>query len=111
MTPGDALKLAEQTEAEISYRSQLGREMYEAGVQDGYRAGVEAARGELDAEHADWWRAHGQRLIDQPSHAELEERRWGPGGRAHFADPRPDDYPGTGRTVAEAQADELEASL
>lgn len=26
--------------------------------------------------------------------AQLEERRWGPGGRAHFAGPRPGDYPG-----------------
>ena len=29
-----------------------------------------------------------------PSHAELEERRWGPGGREHFGDPRPGDYRG-----------------
>jgi hypothetical protein len=26
--------------------------------------------------------------------AELERRRWGPGGRKHFADPRPGDYGG-----------------
>jgi hypothetical protein len=26
--------------------------------------------------------------------AELELRRWGPGGREHFGDPRPDDYTG-----------------
>jgi hypothetical protein len=25
---------------------------------------------------------------------QLDEQRWGPGGRAHFADPRPGDYPG-----------------
>ncbi|MGH3160370.1 MAG: hypothetical protein ACRDOC_00665 [Streptosporangiaceae bacterium] len=29
-----------------------------------------------------------------PSWAELERRRWGPGGRAHFGDPRPGDYTG-----------------
>jgi hypothetical protein len=26
----------------------------------------------------------------------LELARWGPGGREHFADPRPDDFPGRG---------------
>jgi hypothetical protein len=26
--------------------------------------------------------------------SELEIRRWGPGGRKHFADPRPGDYLG-----------------
>jgi hypothetical protein len=31
-----------------------------------------------------------------PPYAELEQRRWGPGGRAHFADPRPGDFPGPG---------------
>lgn len=29
-----------------------------------------------------------------PSWAELERRRWGPGGRLHFGDPRPGDFPG-----------------
>jgi hypothetical protein len=28
--------------------------------------------------------------------AELEGRRRGPGGRAHFAEPRPGDFPGQG---------------
>ena len=35
-----------------------------------------------------------------PAHpTELEVRRYGPGGRAHFGDPKPGDYPGreTGR--------------
>ena len=36
-----------------------------------------------------------------PSFAELEEKRWGRGGRAHFADPRPGDY--SGRLALEAQ--------
>ena len=29
-----------------------------------------------------------------PKYAELERRRWGPDGRAHFADPRPGDFIG-----------------
>ncbi len=39
--------------------------------------------------------------------AELEALRYGPGGRAHFADPRPGDFPGRG-TQREAEL-ELEA--
>jgi hypothetical protein len=31
---------------------------------------------------------------------ELEIRRWGPGGRAHFADPRPGDFRGRGGEAA-----------
>jgi hypothetical protein len=31
-----------------------------------------------------------------PSHTELELRRWGPGGREHFGDPRPGDFAGQG---------------
>lgn len=31
-----------------------------------------------------------------------ERNRWGPGGRAHFADPRPGDFPGLGRGLAVA---------
>lgn len=30
-----------------------------------------------------------------PAHpTDLEVKRWGPGGREHFADPRPGDFPG-----------------
>ena len=105
MTPDEAIERAGEIEAETAYRSQIARESFEAGAQYGYKRGVEAARGELSAGHAAWWRGHGQRLIDEPSHAELEERRWGPGGREHFGDPRPGDFPGTGRTAAEAEAD------
>jgi hypothetical protein len=44
--------------------------------------------------------------------AEIEERRWGPGGRAHFGDPRPGDFPGrTAQAKAEPEPEpELEAS-
>jgi hypothetical protein len=94
MTPRDAIEAAELAEAETAYRNQLGREMYEAGHADGYRAGYEAAWGDREADAAAWWRDHGRSLVDRPDHAELEERRWGPGGRAHFADPRPGDFPG-----------------
>ena len=63
----------------------------QAGHADGYRAGYRQA----DADQAARWN-QAARAADGPAHAELEERRWGPGGRAHFADPRPGDFPGRG---------------
>lgn len=37
------------------------------------------------------------RIWPDPGHVtDLERARWGPGGRAHFADPRPGDFPGRG---------------
>src|SRR4051794_32224517 len=108
MTPRDAIEAAETAEAETRYRNQLGREMYQAGHTDGYRAGYEAARGEREADAAAWWRDHGRSLAEGPTHAELEERRWGPGGRGHFADPRPGDFPGQNARLQPGSETELE---
>jgi hypothetical protein len=58
---------------------------YEAGRREGYEAGARL----LEAE----WPAI-VRPLSGPSLAELERRRWGPGGRAHFGDPRPGDFKG-----------------
>jgi hypothetical protein len=44
-----------------------------------------------------------------PSFAELKERRWGPGGRVHFADPRPGDFPGRGTRPQPEPETEAEA--
>ena len=90
MSPEEAIEAAAEIEAETAYRSQLAREAYEAGHVDGYRAGYRQA----DADQAAWWNQAARACTGGPSHAELEERRWGPGGRAHFADPRPGDFPG-----------------
>jgi hypothetical protein len=90
MTPEQAIEAAELTGAETVYRHQLAREAYEAGHADGYRAGYRQA----DADQASRWRQIARAAMDGPTHAELEERRWGPGGRARFADPRPGDFPG-----------------
>ncbi len=43
------------------------------------------------------------------SHAELEERCGGPGGRAYFADPRPGDFPGRQLEAEQGAEKELEA--
>ncbi|MBO0802770.1 MAG: hypothetical protein J2P25_06805 [Nocardiopsaceae bacterium] len=96
MTPRDAIEAAEVAGAESAYRLQLAREMYEAGHADGYAAGFDAGWRHSEADMAAWWRQTGHAIANRPTHAELEERRWGPGGREHFADPRPGDFPGQG---------------
>ena len=98
MSPDEAIEAADLVEAETRYRSQLARESYEAGHADGYRAGYRQA----DADQAARWNQAAGAVTDGPARAELEERRWGPGGRAHFADPKPGDFPG--RAVTRAQA-------
>jgi hypothetical protein len=82
VNPREAIEAAELAEAETAYRHQLAREMYQAGRRD------------AEAEMARRWSQIARPVAHGISHAELEERRWGPGGRAHFADPRPGDFPG-----------------
>jgi hypothetical protein len=97
MTPAEAIEAAELAETEERYRLQVGAEMYEAGRRD------------AEAEMAARWDATARAATRGPAHAELEERRWGPGGRAHFADARPGDFSGRGtRPQAETEL-ELEA--
>jgi hypothetical protein len=84
MIPEDAIQAAELAEAETAYRLQLARQMYQIGY----------ATAEADRDRA--WNAIAHAAVHGPSHAQLEERRWGPGGRAQFADPRPGDFPGRG---------------
>jgi hypothetical protein len=84
MNPRDAIEAAELAEAETAYRLQLAREMYQAGRRD------------AEADMAARWAQIARPAAHGISRAELEERRWGPGGRAHFADPRPGDFPGRG---------------
>jgi hypothetical protein len=87
MTPEQAVQAAADIDAEVRYRHQLAREAYEAGRQAGYRQ-------HQAAHDARWRQTPGIAVPVGPGHAELEARRWGPGGREHFADPRPGDYPG-----------------
>jgi hypothetical protein len=94
MTPAEAIEAAELVEAEVRYRNQVGREMYQAG------------RRSAEAEMAEAWHRLAAPVAHGMPYAELEERRWGPGGRAHFGDPRPGDFPGHCRREPEP---ELEA--
>jgi len=84
MNPREAIEAAELAEAETAYRLQLAREMYQAGRRD------------AEADMAARWAQIARPAAHGMNQTELEERRWGPGGRAHFADPRPGDFPGRG---------------
>jgi hypothetical protein len=93
-----AIDAAELAEAETRYRNQLAREMagdaYERGQVDGYLRAIADVKAIQHGFVRD---------------AELEARRWGPGGRGHFGDPRPGDFPGrAGRREPEP---ELEAEI
>src|ERR1700683_4101475 len=99
MTPAEAIAAAELAQAEIRYRHQVAREMAAAAFERGQVDGYLRAAADLKALQ------HGM-VLD----AELEGRRWGPGGREHFADPRPGDFPG--RTARQPESDpELEACI
>lgn len=86
----DAIREAERGQAETAYRLQLGREMYAAGHSAGFDAGYQRACADMDAR----WNQIARPVVSGISYAELEERRYGPGGREHVADPQPGDYTG-----------------
>jgi hypothetical protein len=93
VTPAEAIEAAELTEAETRYRNQVSRLMYEAGRRD-----AEVAMA------AQWSRITAATC--GPDLDEIEARRWGPRGRAHFGDARPNDYPGrAGQQEAELEAE------
>ena len=97
MNPREAIEAAELAEYETAYRDQLARQMYEAGRRD------------AEADMARFWAEAARQVTRGVSHAELEQRRWGPGGRAHFADPRPGDFPGRENKPEPQTEAELEA--
>ena len=105
MNAGEAIEAAELAEHETAYRNQLARQMYEAGRGDGYEAG----RRDAEADMARFWVEAARQVTHGVSHAELEQRRWGPGGRAHFADPRPGDFRGRENNPEPQTEAELEA--
>jgi hypothetical protein len=93
----EAIEAAELAERENAYRNQLARQMYEAGRRD------------AEADMARRWADATRPVTRGISHTELEQRRWGPGGRAHFADPRPGDFPGRENEPEPHSEAELEA--
>jgi hypothetical protein len=95
VTPEEAIEAAELIELEAKLRDRMVREHgaaeYERGHADGY---VRAVADMKAVQHG---------IVRD---AELETRRWGPGGREAFGSPRPGDYPGqSARAEAEAEAE------
>jgi hypothetical protein len=62
---------------------------------------LDAARHNAEAAHAEWKRAAHAATNGIP-HAELEQRRYGPGGRERYGDPQPGDFPGRASKVSAA---------
>lgn len=97
MSPEEAIEAAEMIEMEASYRDRMVREAGAAGYERGHADGYIRAVADMKAVQ------HG--IVRD---AELETRRWGPGGREAFGNPRPGDFPG--RTAREPEPEpELEA--
>jgi len=71
------------------------RAAYRQGFIAGDLAGYTRARTEMARR---WTRIASPVAYGGPAFADLEERRWGPGGRARFGDPRPGDFRGRGVT-------------
>jgi hypothetical protein len=95
MTPAEILALSDERALARRIRHGYWAEGYRAGRARGWREGYEQARAELEAA----WRQLADRIVrraNNPTFAELELRRWGPGGRERFGDPRRGDYPGRG---------------
>jgi hypothetical protein len=86
--PADIGRLLEQSDERDQHsdlRREAERQAYRAGYVDGFRAAVGAG-------DRVWRDAPSPQPIDGTALAELEQKRWGPGGRSRFADPRPGDY-------------------
>jgi hypothetical protein len=87
------LALSDERDASLALRLDAWRDGYQTGHATGYDAGYTRGAQLLEAE---WPAVVATVVACGPSLAELELLRWGPGGREHFADPRPGDYPGVG---------------
>lgn len=85
--PAAAL-LAESDRRDRELRARLG------AWRDGYDCGYRAGRQDEASERDEAWNRIAEAAVRGLPHDELEERRWGPGGRARFGDPRPSDYQG-----------------
>jgi hypothetical protein len=89
------LEVSDERDQWLSRLLAAERAAYQRGVRDGIETGRRLESAERDAE---WVRIARPAARGLPL-AELERRRWGPGGREHFGDPQPGDFQGR-RTAA-----------
>ena len=86
-----ALIVAADPTATPEYWRSLFADAHRADLEDAYRQGREDMGREYEQ---DWAMIARPIARGGPAFAELELRRWGPGGRARFGDPREGDYAG-----------------
>ena len=70
---------------------------YSAGLDHGYAIAYADAEDDMAQR---WDEITRPATRKGPDFAELERRRWGEGGREHFGDPRPGDFPGRRASAA-----------
>jgi hypothetical protein len=88
VTPGEASLLQLSGERDVALGLRL------AAWREGWHARGLADRDAYERGFHDGCMALKRAQHDYCELTELETRRWGPGGRDRFADPRPGDYPG-----------------
>src|SRR5262245_52051069 len=91
MTPAEFLALSGERDLARRLRHGYWAEGYRLGRERGWREGYEASEADMAAQ---WQEIASPVARGGPSYTELERRRYGPGGRKHFADPRPGEYRG-----------------
>jgi hypothetical protein len=85
----DLLALSAERDQWLQRLLDAERDAYTAGYHEGLKDGFESGAKLADDQ---WRRLYGGR--DVPSADQLDQLRWGPGGRGHFGDPRPADHRG-----------------
>jgi hypothetical protein len=90
---GQLAALIEATDYDLpGHWRQLASETAERAAGAARADGIERGRQLEAAERDASWHRIAVQVATGPDHSELELRRWGPGGRAHFGDSRPGDY-------------------
>ena len=87
----DIARLLDRWDEHGTWMHRLG-----AAWREGYRAAEQAHADDYSAGYADGLLRRKHLEHDAVEAARIELARWGPGGRAHFGDPRPGDFPGAG---------------
>jgi len=101
-SPDDTIRVAagvlQQAADLIGTQAERERQVARRNFNEGLTLGLDLGDGRGYArahrELEQIWRDAARPVAHGTPYADLERRRWGPGGREHFADPRPGDYPG-----------------
>ena len=98
ISAGHAVLLALSDERDAHLAARL------AAWREGFAAGQAAHAGDYPAGYVDGALARKHAQHDAVEYARVLAARWGPGGRDHFAGPRPGDYPGGPAGLARVRA-------